>query len=615
MSGSTPPLALLRPGRRSGRRPYLVLTALLALLAGLVLAVTTQSPARAAGSLLSQGRPATASSTENAGTPASAAVDGDPGTRWSSAASDPQWLQVDLGSGQSISQVTLVWETAYAKAFTLQTSDNGTNWTTVYSTTTGTGGTQNLAVNGSGRYVRMNGTVRATQWGYSLWEFQVYGAGGGTQPGSCGTANAAQGRSAAASSTENAGTPASAAVDGDTGTRWSSAFSDPQWLRVDLGSSRQICGIGLDWEAAYAKAFQIQTADSADGPWTSVYSTSSGSGGTQHLDVAGTGRYVRVYTTARATQYGVSLWEFQVYAAGSDTSGGGGNGGTTGGSTGGSTGGTVPPDDFWGTTDDIPAAQNVMELKILNRTNGAYPDSQVYWSFNGQVHSIAEQPYFDMPANSSGRMYFYVGSPDSQYYDFIEFTIGPDVFNGNTTRVDAWGLPLAIRLHSHSGQDIQLGDSQDLFTMSRDQVFQSFQNAVPSQFKVLAQTQAPYRIIAPGSDPSFRTGGANAGYFTAYANSVGVNEPTSNIFGCAGSLAGNPSMCAALNRHTATLPSDQQQDPAKFYGGDPANWYAKYWHDHGINHLAYGFPYDDVAGQAAYASQQDPQWMEVAVGF
>ena len=49
-----------------------------------------------------QSKPATASSTENGGTPASAAVDGNTGTRWSSAAADPQWLQVDLGSSQEI---------------------------------------------------------------------------------------------------------------------------------------------------------------------------------------------------------------------------------------------------------------------------------------------------------------------------------------------------------------------------------------------------------------------------------------------------------------------------------------------------------------------------------
>ncbi|MYS24596.1 hypothetical protein GTW78_31945, partial [Streptomyces sp. SID4948] len=56
--------------------------------------VILQTPARAAGTLLSQGKPATASSTENAGTPAASAVDGNTGTRWSSAAADPQWLQV-----------------------------------------------------------------------------------------------------------------------------------------------------------------------------------------------------------------------------------------------------------------------------------------------------------------------------------------------------------------------------------------------------------------------------------------------------------------------------------------------------------------------------------------
>src|SRR5690348_4157638 len=109
MSGSTTLPVHRRPGRHRGRRPYLVVTALLALLAGLVLVVTSQSPARAAGTLLSQGKPATASSTENAGTPASAAFDGNTGTRWSSAASDPQWIRVDLGSTQTINQVTLNW--------------------------------------------------------------------------------------------------------------------------------------------------------------------------------------------------------------------------------------------------------------------------------------------------------------------------------------------------------------------------------------------------------------------------------------------------------------------------------------------------------------------------
>jgi hypothetical protein len=263
---------------------------------------------------VAQGRTATASSSENAGNGPGNAVDGNAGTRWSSGFTDPQWLEVDLGSTQSICQVVLNWEAAYATAFQIQTSTDGTNWTSIYSTTTGTGGVQTLNVTGSGRYIRMYGTARSTQYGYSLWEFGVYTTGTGGGGGGCGTTNIAQGKTATASSTENAGTPAANAVDGNAGTRWSSGFTDPQWLQVDLGSTQNICKVVLNWETAYATAYQIQT--SANGStWTSIYSTTTGTGGVQTLTVSGSGRYLRVYATARATQYGDSLWEFQAFAS------------------------------------------------------------------------------------------------------------------------------------------------------------------------------------------------------------------------------------------------------------------------------------------------------------
>ena len=211
----------------------------------------------------------------------------------------------------------LTWEAAYGKAFQVQTSNDNATWTSVYSTTTGTGGTQSLTVSGSGRYVRMYGTARGTTYGYSLYELQVYGTPVGSGSGCNTGTNAAQGKTAVASSTENAGTPASAAVDGNTGTRWSSAFSDPQWIYVDLGSSQSVCQVTLNWEAAYASAFQVQTSPDAV-TWTSIYSTTTGTGGVQTLSVSGTGRYVRVYGTARATAYGYSLWELGI-ALGSGT--------------------------------------------------------------------------------------------------------------------------------------------------------------------------------------------------------------------------------------------------------------------------------------------------------
>jgi hypothetical protein len=164
----------------------LAVSALVVAAAGTVISA---SRAVAASTLLSQNKPTTASSTEGAGTPASNATDGNTGTRWSSAFSDPQWIQVDLGTTATIDQVVLNWEAAYATAYQLQTSSDATTWTTIFSTTTGHGGTETVAATGSGRYVRVNGTARATGYGYSLWEFQVFGTPG--TGGGCGTANAA----------------------------------------------------------------------------------------------------------------------------------------------------------------------------------------------------------------------------------------------------------------------------------------------------------------------------------------------------------------------------------------------------------------------------------------
>ncbi len=277
--------------------------------------VTLPAPmtATAADPDLSQGRPATSSSTENGGTPAANAVDGNLGTRWSSAAADNQWLQVDLGATASVTQVVLNWETAYGKDYKIQLSPDGNTWTDVRTVTGGDGGTDTLDVFGQGRFVRLQGVHRATTWGYSLWEFQVFGTTGGTTPGgSCDTANAARGKAATASSVENGGTPASAAVDGDPGTRWSSQPSDPQWLRVDLGAVRDLCKVDLDWEAAYGKDFRIEA--SPDGQnWQTLKTVTGATGGKASYDVSGSGRYVRVHGTARGTGYGYSLWEFAMH--------------------------------------------------------------------------------------------------------------------------------------------------------------------------------------------------------------------------------------------------------------------------------------------------------------
>jgi hypothetical protein len=103
------------------------------------------------------------------------------------------------------------------------------------------------------------------------------------------------------------------AVDGFPDTRWSSEFSDPQWLAVDLGGLTRISRVVLDWETACGQSYAIQV--SLDGStWTDVYTTTSGKGGTEEIKFApALARWVRFYGTKRATPFGYSLWEMRVF--------------------------------------------------------------------------------------------------------------------------------------------------------------------------------------------------------------------------------------------------------------------------------------------------------------
>ncbi|MFD4959561.1 discoidin domain-containing protein [Microbacterium sp. NPDC058389] len=138
------------------------------------------------------------------------------------------------------------------------------------------------------------------------------------------------GASAQASSTEGA-YAAGNAVDGDRTTRWSSEFSDVQWLRIDLGAVVDLERLELDWEAAYAKAFTVSV--STDGvTWTRGATVADGAGGAQSVSLDGTGRYVRLDFSKRGGPWGYSLWEARVYGtpagSGEPTDPGGPGGGT-----------------------------------------------------------------------------------------------------------------------------------------------------------------------------------------------------------------------------------------------------------------------------------------------
>lgn len=130
-------------------------------------------------------KPATASSIEGTNFDARFALDGSTSTRWSSSFSDPQWIQIDLGISYAINRAVLKWEVAYGSAYQIQTSLDGINWSTVYSVTNENGNVDDIALSSNpvARYIRMNGTQRGTPYGYSLWEFEIYGSpDSGTTP-------------------------------------------------------------------------------------------------------------------------------------------------------------------------------------------------------------------------------------------------------------------------------------------------------------------------------------------------------------------------------------------------------------------------------------------------
>ena len=285
---------------------------------------------------------------------------------------------------------------------------------------------QTLNVTGTGRYVRMYGTARATAYGYSLWEFQVYGttgAGSGVRhhqrragPAGDRVLHGERRRSAA-----------SAAVDGNTGTRWSSAFSDPQWLQVDLGATPD----HLPGRAALGGRVRQGVPDPdldrrhqldddllapPPAPAASRPSTSPAPAATSACTA-------RPAAPRTATRCGSSASTRPAAAtaaadrrrprrrpAAPAASG-------------------APPASFWGTREQHPGGAQRAGSEDPQPDQRPVPRQPGLLELQRPDRVDRQQPYIDMPANSAGRMYFYLGSPNGQYYDFIEFTVGASSIN------------------------------------------------------------------------------------------------------------------------------------------------------------------------------------------
>jgi hypothetical protein len=291
----------------------------------------------------------------------------------------------------------------------------------------------------------------------------------------------------------------------------------------------------------------------------------------------------------------------------------------------------------------IPAtpAGDTLMVKFLNRTNGKYTDSQITYTatINGSTvdTSIAANPYYAMGANSAGRMYFFLNDPtgnedNTDYWDFIEFTVGATSINMDTTRVDAFGVKIAFNLTCGDGTNVALGENEETFTEDRSVTFQRYANAVPSTAGGDFQSDlvyAPYRIIEPGA-AGFNAGGADQNYYANYISSIwsfnGITIPQAGPNGSG--LPSNPDLSAAIFRHTAPISGTAEfnaagdltnqgmwGNPASFYQQEPYDHYAQWIEAQAVNMQQYAFPYNDAGGYSSDIGCSTPKTLLVAIGW
>ena len=176
------------------------------------------------------GMPTTASSSESPALGPQLANDGTTSTRWSSASQDNEWWQVDLGSKRTVSNATIgFFQFAWPTSYTISTSLDGTNWTTVATETLSAWGTKTSTfAPTTARYVRITGLTRGTAAGISIEEALIYGPADDTTAPV--TSIACDGATCASSAYGAAVTVSLSAADAGSGvaaTRYTTDGSDP----------------------------------------------------------------------------------------------------------------------------------------------------------------------------------------------------------------------------------------------------------------------------------------------------------------------------------------------------------------------------------------------------
>ncbi|WP_211102049.1 discoidin domain-containing protein [Nitrospirillum pindoramense] len=604
---------------------------------------------RSAAVDLAAGKLATSSKLESPAYPAANAVDGDPATRWSSDFVDPSWIMVDLGSAQTFNRVILTWENAHGVAYQIQASNDGQTWTTAYSQTDGKGGVEDLSFAPvTARYVRLYGTQRSSAYGYSLFSFQVYNNQVAQPPAITGqpqNQTVAAGGSAAFTVTVSGTGPFTyqwtkngVAIAGAT----SASYSTPATVAGDDGARFAV--VVTDAQGAtVTSAAAILTVTTGGLPYT-VYPGFVGVDLQNNTNGAFTDDQVYVAVIGRNPATGQFAWL--------------------------KPDGTLMPASI---TDNDAAGH--LTAGGQNYSNYFFTLAQAKTlklpkMDSGRVFVALGGPlYIKILADANNQVGYAGPNPLNAtdpninvYYDWYEFTYNDAGLWINTTQVDQFGLPLLLDVYgAHNTFHKQTGLNQ-----SRASLYNAYLAETPAEFHTAPLS--PYRIMAPYNS-TFDTGQANAAYFDSYITQIWtyyttntltidlwggsrrfvgqvqggqmvfteanlgngayvggtfvINKPTTqDVLRGAGALAtGNATelaleaqLCAAFNRHIMDSAGDWAT-PATWYQASPANWYAKFWHDHSVGGLAYGFAYDDVSDQSSTIQTGTPEHAVFGIGW
>ena len=280
-------------------------------------------------------------------------------------------------------------------------------------------------------------------------------------------------------------------------------------------------------------------------------------------------------------------------------------------------------DAFWDTANAKKQAGHFW-YTVINRTNGAFPDSMIYLAIGdgGVPFRLSDQNTIDFSTSASGRLYIMVGykpsqsapggyRPSNQVWDFEEHTNGNGWFHGNTTRVDAFGTPIAYRLHCTDGFDTCRGEFPHVYYQSRQSFFDEFTNEVPQEFTDLAKIQAPYKIPHPGyPNTALASNGTYAHYSDKYLQAFGAPVNPGYL-----SNLGGPQTEGNAHRHVLEMTTAQQANGNNFYKSTPCDFYANFLHRRAFDSKCYAFPYDDYNNWSSYIEHGNVSWLILAVGY